>query len=245
MSLLFALITETALVKESDLYAIARGVERGARDCAEAWSVEPPAVDVFHARRALPDGCCPIVFIDDTTDPNALADHYWDLVRLLPACRVWPARASGVTLGTTALSVLTSHEVNEALVDPECTDFPPHPSRPGVHVALEVCDPVQDEYVVETANGPIAVANFVLPSYFDARLADFGAALAYRDQGGAFDFKGTLGFAGQIGPSGYLILADETHIWDEGPEGPFNAIAAADKAHAWARTFRRHARGRA
>lgn len=245
MSLLFALISETALVKESDLYIIARGVELGARDCALAWDKEPPAIDVFHARRALPDGCCPIVFLDDDSDPLALADHYWDPVRLLPAGRVWAPRALGLTLGSISLAVLTSHEVLEANVDPDCGQWVPCPGRRlGIKIAREVCDPVQSEYIVDTPNGPVSVANFVTPSYFDSRLADIGAANSYRADGGRFDFKGELTAAGQIGPDGYAILMDETHVWDEGPYGPFNAREhRADRAHRWARTERRHILG--
>lgn len=241
MSLLFALIAETALVQPSQLYMIARAVEKGAKDCAEAWGKEPPAVDVFEARRGLPDGCCPIVFIDDQTELQVLADHYWDPLRLLPAGRVWANRATDLFLGGEALSVLTSHEVDEALVDGPCDGWDPCPGRPGVKIAREVCDPVQTEYVITTPNGAIAVANFVTPSYLDTSLADFGEAQSFRSAGGRFDFKGELGYAGQIGINGYAILLDETHVWDEGPTGAFSAAKAyPGKMHPWSRTERRH-----
>ena len=240
MSYLFAFIAETTLVKSSDLYIMARAIEKAAQACALVWGKEPPAIDVFEKRTALPEFCQPVVFIDDSTDPGALADHYWDPVRLQPAARVWANRASGgLFTGPASQSVAASHEVLEALGDPSCLDELPCPGREGVSIALELCDPVQDSYVVETPNGEVSVANYVLPAFFDPVLADPESAKTFRSTGGLFDALGTLFCAGQIGPSGYAILSDATDTWLEGPNGPFQLAANSSKRHPWARTARR------
>lgn len=237
---LFALIAETTLVSSSDLYIMARAIEAGAQDCARAWGKKAPAVDVFQARMGLPQFCQPVVFIDDTSDPGALAVHYWDPVRLQPAARVWANRATtGVLLGPGAQSVSASHEVIEALGDPTCEEECPCPGRDGVRIALELCDPVQDELEVQTPNGRIAVANYVLPPYFDVELADPEMAKIFLEGGGRFDAKGTLTRAGQIGPRGYAILSDDSRTWFEGPDGEFQYAASSPKLHPWARTNRR------
>jgi hypothetical protein len=185
----FVLITETSLVSESDLYKIAKDTERNVGDCAQAWGRERPAVDVIHAKSALPDFCQPILFVDDDTlDPGALAVHYWDPVRLGPAGRVFVNRCDNILIPT-------GHELCEALVDPQCNLWSDAPSRPGVQIALEICDPVQDAYV----NG----ANFVLPAYFGG-------------PGDRWDWAGRLPGPGSIGPNGYAIFQDNTHRWTEG-----------------------------
>jgi len=236
---LFALIAETTLVTNADLYVMARAIEAGTQDCARAWGKKAPAVDVFEARMGLPQFCQPVVFLDDTSDPGALAVHYWDPVRLQPAARVWSSRSSSLFDGSGAQSVAASHEVLEALGDPSCEADCPCPGRPGVRLALELCDPVQDELVVRMSNGPVAVANYVLPAYFDEELADPEMAKIFLEGGGRFDAKGTLTRAGQIGPRGYAILSDDSRTWFEGPDGELKFSEDSAKLHPWARTERR------
>lgn len=231
MALYFVLISETSLVSEPTLYQIAREIERNARDCADAWHLARPEIDVIHARTALPPFCQPIVFLDDDSlDPGALAVHYFDPIRVMPAARVFVNRAADMR----DVQIATGHEVCEALVDPLCGNYVQAPGRaPGVQIAVEVCDPVQDAY--ELSPGGTG-ANFVTPAYFDSRFADPEMAAAYLAAGGAFDRLGTIKVAGTLGPSGYAVFQQGGQEWVEPQE-----IAAAKPGamHPWSRTARR------
>jgi hypothetical protein len=235
MGLLFALISETTLVTPAELYRLAKPLEQNGQHCAADWNMAAPAVVVCEARIGLPTFCQPIVFIDDDTDPGALAVHYWDPIRLAPAARVWVNRASGLTGGAWSVSEAAGHEVVEALIDPRCDLWTDCPGRIGVDIALEVGDPVQDAYLVDG----VAVANYVTPAYFDTRLGDPDVAASFRQQGGKFDRIGTLERAGTIGPEGYAIFRDATHRWTEDVGGPRVASTKPGATHFMARTIRR------
>jgi hypothetical protein len=229
MSLLFVLISATPLVRTADLYGMARAIEVGAKNCADAWQLAPPAVDVCADATSLPDGCCPVVFVDDNSDPGALAVHFVS-DRFQPAARVYMNNASGVNTGDWSASEGASHEVLEALCDPLCDAWHTHPTRPGIEVALEVSDPVQGFYFVEAAGQRWRVSNFVLPAWFE-----------HHPDGGFFDWMSELHEAGEVGANGYVILRDKTGAtWTE---DAFGARSMAAKkpgaAHPWARSSRR------
>jgi hypothetical protein len=237
MGLLFALISETTLVKPSDLYRLSKPLEQSGQHCAIDWDRAPPAVVVCESRIGLPQFCQPIVFIDDDTDPGLLAVHYWNPILLAPAARVYVNRASGLVSGQFSVSEAASHEIVEALIDPRCDLWTDCPGRVGVDIALEVGDPVQDAYLVDG----VAVSNYVTPAYFDTRLADALVASSFIAQGGKFDRLGTLPRAGTIGPEGYAVFRDATHRWLEDAGGPEIAQAKPGAAHFMARTVRRQA----
>jgi hypothetical protein len=235
MPYLFALISESTLVSPADLYRLTKPLERNAQECAADWNMAAPAIVVCEARVGLPAFCQPIVFIDDETDPGALAVHYFDAIRLAPAARVYVNRATGLVSGPYSVSEGASHEIVEALVDPRCDLWTDCPGRPGVEIALEVADPVQDHYEI---NG-VTVANYVTPAYFDTRLAAPDVAADFNSWGGRFDRLGTLARAGSIGPEGYAIFRDATHRWTEDIGGARGASPKPGAEHGWARTVRR------
>lgn len=235
----FALIRETPLVTEKDLFWLARVLEQQAREFCLDWHLPEAAIDVIDARTHLPDFCQPVVFVDDDSDPDALAIHYVDYPRLQPAARVYVPRASGFNSGPQAVTAAASHEVLEALADPWCDKWRAHPdpARSGVLIALEVADPVQDEYAMAGHEGDWLVSNYVTPSYFDESLWDDENRKRFLAAGGKFDRLGELFLPGRRLPGGYQILSDGMGVvWQEfGDE----AVSKPGADHAWARTVRR------
>lgn len=232
----FVLVTATTLVRPRDLGALRGALETNAQHLASLWGYEPPAIDVFASARTLPDFCIPIMMLDESTDTvGVLADHGWDAARHMPFLRVFVQQASGLVSGEWSVSKSTSHEILEAIVDPRCDLWTDMPGRPGVDLAFEVSDPVQDDYAI----GDVLVSNFVTSSFFNARLADPAAAAEFVAAGGRFDFKGTLQRAGAIAPSGYLILRDSTHRWTENAAGEPASLSKPGAEHPLSRTERR------
>lgn len=232
MTFLFALITESKLVSPAELFLMREALEANAADCAKAWGLDAPAVDVLPAQSTLPEFCQPVVFTDEDSDPEALAYHYWQVNR--PAARVLCTKASGVFTGDWSMSELASHEILEALVDPECNQWRLVPTRSGVFQALEVCDPVQDSYDIQpTKDGDpvVTVSNFVIRSYFGSELMP------------PFDHLGTLVRPFEIGTDGYALFEQNGNTWTENDNGPFAYSSEKPGAlHPWSRTMRRLAR---
>lgn len=192
----FVLIDESAGVTGGDTFAMAAALEINARHLASAWDIEPVAVDVWSERKPLPPDHWPIYFVDETTEnPGALAVHYVDGGR--PVGRVYVGRSSGLASGRRSLEELASHELLEMRLNPYLRNWRPMPFRPGMQVAFEDADPVQDHYIVEHGGVSWRVANFITPAWFDE-----GAE-------GPYDHLGTLSRPGEVGPEGYVILADQ------------------------------------
>lgn len=252
MSYLFALISQTKLVRTSDLFRLSRALEQNAADCARAWGKAPPAIVVCDVVEKLPLTAQPVVFLDNGTDPSALAIHYWDPLRG-PAARVFVESASGFNTGDHSVCESASHEILEALVDPMTRLWADHPDparkRQHVQMALEVADPVQDHYTVQCNGTDWKVSNFVTPQYFDPGFNDLAAMQTLRKHGGSLDFMGNLKKPGEIGPFGYAVLRKPDPAggggyltWLENASGSFESFATkvtAAKRHTWARTHRR------
>lgn len=251
MPLTFALATVSKLITRAELYELSAPLEANARHCAKAWGKEPPAIVVVDKPEEMPRGCCPVIFLDDTTeDAGALAVHYVDPARFLPAARVYCDRSSGLRHGRYSICEAAAHEVTEALCDPYVNLWADMPGRDGVQVAIEVADPVQTHYTIHYAGHDWPVANFVTPAWFDSRLWDTAARAAFLDGGGRFDHSGELHSPGQIGPEGYAVLRQRDdsgwRTWSEARPMEHHPVAhAAVRAeavkHPWARTRRRGA----
>lgn len=240
------LISETPDIRGGDLYAMKAGLEIGARHFAEAWGLPPPAIDILAKRTALPPGCCPVVFLDREVDPGALAVHYWDPVRRVPAARVLVQRASGMNSGDQSVVESASHEINELLADPKIDEWRPMPGRIGIDVALEPCDPPQTHYMVQANGTDWRCANFVTPAWFDRALLPFEVRSRFMSTGGRFDHLGEFSSPGQIGPKGYALLRTRRMdgSWDVYAEMSNGAAPSLNvsKQHPWARTQVRLAR---
>jgi hypothetical protein len=131
-------------------------------------------------------GSWAIVFLDDADQPGALAYH--DLTPDgLPLSKVFVRTT--VNAGE-LVSVSTSHELLEMLVDPAINLMSDGPD-PKLAYAYEVCDAVEETtYLV----GGIALSNFVFPSFFET---------FRKPKSTQFDFLGKLTRPFQLLKGGY------------------------------------------
>lgn len=245
---LFCLISETPLVRYSELFRMANALETNAAHCARVWQKQAPAIVVVDDIGRIPGDCQPIVFTDKGGPDGVLAEHYYDPLLGGPACRVYVENAGGMNLGPDSLSSAASHEIVEALVDPRVDQWVDHPTRPGVQMALEVADPVQDAYPLESHNTRWDVSNFVTPRYWDARLVgrpDLVQAL--KDRGEGLDWLGRIEAPGELLAGGYAVfrkwdnLSKTWNTWAEygASGGSFTAQQLTAKRHPGSRTRRR------
>lgn len=243
----FALISETPDVTTADLYRLAGALEINGRHCAEAWSKQPPAIDVIEHRRKLPRGVHPIVFVDGSdTVGSGLAHHYYDPLRSGPAARVFCGKSTGFNRGRSSAAELASHELVEAMVDPMVNLWIDHPEpdrRESVQMSLEIADMVQTHYMVEARGDTWPMANFVTPDYFRQWLAENPQRLAaFFEAGGKLDWCGEIKRPGQIGRSGYAILREPRasggwRVWPEDWRGKRASMdPTKGKAHVFSRS---------
>ncbi|HEX2882216.1 MAG TPA: hypothetical protein VHO25_22000, partial [Polyangiaceae bacterium] len=226
------LISKTPLVRSRDLFKLSTALEQNASECARAWGLAPPAIEVADSTKGLPKGCNPVFFVDDDGDPGVLAEHFFDPLRGGPAARVYVTAGSGFNRGKNSACEAASHEIVEALVNPRLTLWAPYPGRPGVIVAVENADPVQTHYQISAGNESWTVSNFVTPAWFDPTLLDETKRKAFLAAGGKFDQSGELKFPGEIGPYGYAITRKDGRAALMGP-----AVAPSKKhAHPLSRT---------
>lgn len=228
MASLFALITHSHHVSSSELYYMAAALEINARHCAAAWRREAPAVVVCDHESKLPGWASPVLFVDGTSDAGFLAEHYYDPQRPGPAARVFCDQSSGIREGSNSLCESAAHEILESMIDPMVNLWMDAPGRPGAQMALEICDPVQNHYLVGS-DKLWPVANFVLPAYYRPGTT-----------GLPYDHKGTLHAPGAIGNEGYTVLRDQHGAWAENRDGRMSGFAGRPgKSHPMARTFLR------
>jgi hypothetical protein len=134
-------------------------------------------------------GCWAIVFLDDADQPGALAYHELTPDGL-PLSKVFvkTALAAG-----DPVSVTTSHELVEMLVDPAINMMTTGPD-PRAMYAYESADPV--EALSFDLDG-VAMSNFVYPSYFESFRKPHSVK---------FDYMGAIERPFQILPGGYQIV---------------------------------------
>lgn len=194
-----ALIDESESITGGHLQEMAMALEANARHCATAWGLPAPMVEPWKVGRvALPHGTLPLYFTDDTSeDPGALAVHYVENGR--PSGRVYVGRGTGMNIGEESLFEAASHEIVEMIVNPHLKNWRFMQDRPGVQVALEVADPVQDWYPIDDGKKVWQASNFVKPRWFGMRNPEGTPPES-------LDHKGTLSRPGEVGPEGYVIL---------------------------------------
>lgn len=225
--MIFAAITQTKFIAPHELYPLCEAIEAAAAPCCDAYGLERIAVVIHDDPAAVPKDVQPMVFVADDTDPGAVAAHF-------PGgySRVHVDRTSALIVGDDSAFNGACHEADEARVDVNCDQWVPHPTRPGVEVALEVSDPVQDSFEITIKGVTYSAANFVLPSWWKS------------DGTEPFDHAGRLSAPGQVGPNGYLVLRNPTtgETWLEGADGqPYqmSATKALKLSHPMSRTNRR------
>jgi hypothetical protein len=148
----------------------------------------------------LPDAWA-VVFLDTADAPGALAYH--DLTPDgFPLSKVF---VETIREDKSSVSIATSHELVEMLVDPAINMWCNGPEA-GVFYAYETADPVEDEAVSFPIDG-IKMTDFVYPSYFE------GFRKAKSTQ---FDYTKKVSKPFQILKGGYQILfknGKETQIY--------------------------------
>jgi len=130
----------------------------------DVWGVGAAQFTFVENGVTPPAGSWWVVFLDDTTQADALAYH--DLTdEGLPISLVF---VKTVMADKGSVSVAATHEICEMAVDPwlntACQD------EQGTFWACEVCDPVEDEQYGYEIDG-ILVTDFVTPDWFAPRNA--------------------------------------------------------------------------
>jgi len=138
-----------------------------------------------------------IVFLDDADQPGALAYH--DLTpEGLPLAKVFVR----TTLANKDLvSVSTSHELAEMLVDPAINLMATGPDPKAVY-AYESADPVE---ALSFAVAGIPMSDFVYPAYFEA---------FHKPKSVRFDYMGRVTRPFQILAGGYQIIM-KNGVWTQ------------------------------
>ncbi len=136
-----------------------------------------------------------VVFLDDTTQADALAYH--DLTdEGLPISLIF---VKTILADKASVSVAATHEICEMAVDPwlntACQD------DLGTFWACEVCDPVEDEHYGYEIDG-VLVTDFVTPNWFGPQHGK-----------GAIDYRGHARAAFTVLSGGYAQKFDPQQGW--------------------------------
>ncbi len=230
MKILF--INRSTLVPEADFGLMVRACAAQALfDLMTAWN--EASVDV--AAAVDDDGLpttIPIVLFDDSDAAGALGYHD-ETPDGRSYGRVFTRETldNGGTLwqSSQSVSVTMSHEMCEAIVDPDVNLWADDGS--GTLYALEACDAVEgDAYPVELTEGELVahvfVSDFLHPSWFDVR------------GGYAYDHMGLIKAPFELRPNGYTLLQQGGRITQAFASGN-GMLKRASKTHPAARSMRR------
>lgn len=146
-----------------------------------------------------------IVIMDDPDQANALGYHTED-----PDGKVWgrvfvkPVLDNGGSAlkGALSVSAVLSHEVCETFCDKSVNMWVDR--MDGTMVALEVCDPVENDSYTVTVTAPdgshqvVSVSNFVTYAWFDKQAP----------AGSRFDFLHNVHAPLTMSPGGYMVVMD-------------------------------------
>lgn len=204
---LIGVINLSTNISNSDVIKMVVAIQEQLKsDVAPAWGRDYWFVMFFANPKALSPRAKPIVIVDNDSTAYALGWHAERNGRPYGKIVTDPILKNGGTIlydpknpqNVTVSSVL-SHEIIETFIDPNVqiwVDGPP--TMQGSCYAMEVCDPVENNFYVNTAAGSaVSLSNFVLPSYFDE----------YAD--GKFDFLNILNAPFSSAPGGYMTVRKE------------------------------------
>lgn len=213
------LVSKSKLATPAVLQDMCRPLAEGARHAWEAWhrylpdwmADAPPHVMLWGASALAgwdhPDigGMVRIVFTDGRSrNDNTLAVHF--VANGRPEARVYVDASSGLNTGRTSACESASHEIAEIIANPWITEWVDAPGQPGLYVARENADPVQTSYpssFKDPSGKPWQLANIATPWWFGMPCGMFDV-----DGRPVYDLGHELGYPGEIGPEGYLILRD-------------------------------------
>jgi hypothetical protein len=187
-----AAVNESRLLSDPQVDAICKALTyKATHHIAPAWNLSTVAV----ARKAPGATEWQLVFLDTSDQAEALGYHE-DLANGLPVMKVFvkSCREDGVSE-----SACASHELAEALVDP---DLIRTTTAPGKAWACEIGDPAQSiTYVVDG----VEVQDFVTPQWFGAPVAP-GSKLCH---------TGEIRKPFEVPKGGYAQWTSDLRSWHE------------------------------
>jgi hypothetical protein len=157
-----------------------------------AYRIVASPVNWYTDPKQVPAKAWPIYLLDTPDVADALGYHDVD-PQGKPYGRVFvkPTKQAGAPL-----SSVLSHEVVEALVDPDANLWSDAPT--GVSVAFEACDPVEDSgYQIDGVD----VSNFVTRAWFDVA-----------NRSGPYDYLHHLSKPRTLEKGGYQILMHDGKV---------------------------------
>jgi hypothetical protein len=237
--LTIAVVDKSTKLKDhqAELKQMVYGVNRQMHyHVAPAWGRSPANVALYTDETLIPAGSYTLYMFDDSDQAGALGYHTEEQngkidgkVFINPILN----NKGSLTQGAFSVSGCLSHEVIEAFGDPYCNYWVDMSDKQ--QVALELCDPVENDFYYAYASpqlsaGPVvAVSNFVFPEWFD-----WGAAKTAR-----FDLNKRVTAPFQMLKNGYMVIrgigGNEQNVFgDKYPEW-----RKATKDSPLARTFKR------
>lgn len=202
----FTLTSEVPHVTGAQLDLLAAALNDDQKRFAAAWGLTPARIIVKKHVQSAPPGAVAIRIVGTASVPDAEAWHTEDEQGRVFVEVYAPPKLGVLTPNegeTDSVSIRTDHEIKETLTDAAVNRWIDR--FDGTEVALESVDPVQgDSYRTTAAYGGVtavvALANFVLPAWFDAQSA------ARR-----WDAMGTTPGALRLARGGYQVLRAVGH----------------------------------
>ncbi len=202
------------------------------KQVAPLWYLEPWPVRFYTKEEYVPKDSLEIVILENEKNAKALGYHH-ETPKGRRYGRVFtkPVLEDGgsVFQSEDSVSVVLSHEVIEAFIDPDINLWAE--GRSGEMWAYEACDPVQEDgYRIRADRTFVYVSNFVLPTWFDLQ----------NPKGTRFDYMNLIKKPFRMTSGGYAIF------WNgRGPEqikeGRRTRRSRSSKNHVAARSHRRTA----
>jgi hypothetical protein len=203
----FALVSEVKDHSWADLLSVSAAVQKQLiDDVAPVWGIYG-SIDAFPALDVVPPDYWPVIVSDEFDFPPLGFHHDLD------------GNPFALVKHTDSWSMSVSHEVIEALIDPDGDRWTTAPSvvpeQGTVEHLVEVCDPAEAAAYSYEIDG-ILVSDFYTPHYFDD---EFRPGVRY-------SFRGNLTRPRQVLPDGYLTwrYPRDGMIWQDrrfgGTQGP-------------------------
>ena len=193
-----AVMNESTAISNADVQAMLPAFDQQwNHDLQPIWGIEPASFTFVPQGQTPAAGTWWVVFLDDSTQADALAFH--DLTTEgLPISKVF---VKTILADHASVSVGATHELCEMAVDPWLNGAYQDPQ--GVFWAGEICDPVEDDQYGYTI-GNILVTDFVTPNWFAHEYAQ-----------GQIDLRGHAHAAFEILSGGYAQWFDPQQGWQQ------------------------------
>lgn len=192
-----AIVNESKHVTAADVQDVIGPVNRWSKLIDKAWDCAPTTC-ALHPASYIPHATFGAIVLQDGLDVQGAAGYH-DVAGGRPIGRV---DVAGTIAAGMSWTVTLTHELAEMKVDPWCTSAA-QVTNSGGFVALELCDPVEDDRYAIPVDG-VACSDFVWPSYFVP-----GGPGPY-DQGGHLRAAAPAMLTG-----GYLSIFTPGHGWTQ------------------------------